>query len=197
MSDGVAWKIVSRAAGGDAAARHELVTATLDNLWTLAMRMTRQADEADEIVQETYSRAFAALPELEPIGKFEGYLARVATNLVIERWRRRRPTADLDGDVLTSETMEPWQSVAAEEDQQRRLAAIWAAVGDLAPEPRAALLLYHAQGEPYESIAGILQVPIGTVKTWLHRARSQVRRDAERILGAGSEAVRLQQGNMP
>jgi RNA polymerase sigma-70 factor (ECF subfamily) len=88
MTAAVAWETVKRAAGGDSAARQSLVETTLDNLWGLAMRMTRRPDDADDIVQETYARAFATLSGLQPNGRFEGYLARIATNLMLERWRR-------------------------------------------------------------------------------------------------------------
>jgi RNA polymerase sigma-70 factor, ECF subfamily len=183
MAEAVAWEIVRRAAQGDRDARRTLVDATLDGLWTLALRLTRRAEDADDIVQETYARTLAALPGMTTAGRFEAYLARVATNLVIERWRRRRPALDVDELDLPDEALEPWQSVAMREDQQRRLAAIWSAAGRLDPQPRAALLLYHAQGESYETIAEMLEAPIGTVKTWLHRARRQVRLDAEGLLG--------------
>jgi RNA polymerase sigma-70 factor (ECF subfamily) len=180
MADGVAWETVRRAAGGDADARRSLVEATVDNLWALAMRMVRRRDDADEITQETYARLFAGIGGLTPTGRFEGYLARIATNLVLERWRRKRPTADLaDFDVSAAGDMEPWQAVAKSEDQKRRLAAIWEAVEDLEGEPRAAFLLYYAQEEPCDEIARILDVPVGTVKTWLYRARNHVRQRAE------------------
>ena len=130
MADGVAWETVRRAAGGDADARRSLVEATVDNVWALAMRLVRRRDDADEITQETYARLFAGIAGLTPTGRFEGYLARIATNLVLERWRRRRPTADLDGfDLSAADAMEPWQAVAKSEDEKRRLAAIWEAIG--------------------------------------------------------------------
>ena len=184
MADGVAWETVRRAAGGDADARRSLVEATVDSLWALAMRLVRRRDDADDITQETYARLFAGIAGLTPTGRFEGYLARIATNLVLERWRRRRPTADLDGfDLSAADAMEPWQAVAKSEDEKRRLAAIWEAIEDLESEPRAAFLLYYAQEEPCGEIARILAVPVGTVKTWLYRARNHVRQRAEARLG--------------
>jgi len=184
MADGVAWETVRRAAGGDADARRSLVEATVDNVWALAMRLVRRRDDADDITQETYARLFAGIAGLTPTGRFEGYLARIATNLVLERWRRRRPTADIDGfDLSAADAMEPWQAVAKSEDEKRRLAAIWEAIEDLESEPRAAFLLYYAQEEPCGEIARILDVPVGTVKTWLYRARNHVRQRAEARLG--------------
>jgi RNA polymerase sigma-70 factor (ECF subfamily) len=173
---------VRLAADGDAAARRRLVEATLDGVWALALRLLRRRDEADEIVQETYARALAGLSGWDPRGRFEGYLARIATNLVWERWRRERPTAALDTDWAAPDALEPWQRVADAEDQRLRLAAIWEAARRLVPKQRAAFLLYHAQGEPHEAIARILDAPVGTVKTWLHRARLEVRRSAETLL---------------
>jgi RNA polymerase sigma-70 factor (ECF subfamily) len=196
MATAVAWEIVRRAAGGDAGARQNLVESTLDDLWALALRLTRRRDDADDVVQETYSRVFATLAGLQPIGRFEGYLARIATNLVLERWRRRRPTSNVAEGVMTAESIEPWQAVADREDEQRRLAAIWEAIGDLDPQPRAALILYHAQGKSCDEVAEILDVPVGTVKTWLHRARNQVRHDAEAILTDEPAVGRTQTGDV-
>jgi len=182
MADGVAWELVKRAAGGDAAARRDLVETTLDDLWSLAMRLTRRQDEADDIVQETYARAFATLANLAPSGRFEGYLARIATNLVLERWRRRKPSVEADDGLASPSALEPWQTVADREDERRRLAAVWAAIGRLDPPMRAAVLLFHADDRSCDEIARILDVPVGTVKTWLHRGRTEVRRRAEALL---------------
>jgi len=182
MSEAVAWQLVRQAATGEPQARQSLVEATLDDLWALAMRLTRRQDEADDIVQETYARAFAALPGLTPSGRFEGYLARIATNLVLERWRRRRPTTAVPDSLVSAADVEPWKAAADKEDQQRLLAAAWEAIQGLAPEPRAAVLLFYAQSQTCDEIAQVMDVPIGTVKTWLHRARNQVRQQAERLL---------------
>jgi RNA polymerase sigma-70 factor (ECF subfamily) len=182
MADAVAWEVIERAAAGDVAARRSLVEATVDNLWALALRLTRRRDEADDVVQETYTRVFAALSGLEPNGRFEGYLARIATNLVVERWRRHRPETPLTDGLLSPDAVEPWQTVADEEQEHRQLAAVWAAIQRLDPEPRAAVILFYAQGESCEGISRILDAPLGTVKTWLHRARNQVRQGAEVML---------------
>ncbi len=181
MAQALAWDIVRRAAKGDTNARRQLVEATIDDLWRLAMRLTRRQDDADTIVQETYARIFEVLDRLEPTGRFEGYLARTATNLVLERWRRERPTAQV-AETLTAAALEPWQTVADAEDGRRRLAAVWAAIQELEPQPRAAVLLFYAQNESCEAVGRILDVPVGTVKTWLHRSRSQVRQRAETLL---------------
>ncbi len=197
MTAAVAWETVKRAAGGDSAARQSLVETTLDNLWGLAMRMTRRPDDADDIVQETYARAFATLSGLQPNGRFEGYLARIATNLMLERWRRKQARAEIPDDTVAPQALEPWQTVSDLEDERRRLAAIWKAVSRLAPEPRAAILLYYAQSQSCDEIGRILDVPLGTVKTWLHRARNQVRHDAEALLASEPAAGRMNMGDAP
>jgi len=181
MADALPWDIVRRAARGDPAARRDLVERTLDDLWRLAMRLTRRTDEADDVTQETYARAFATLDGLEPDGRFEGYLARIATNLVLARWRKQRPTAAVPAH-LPDAAAEPWQQVARDEDERRRLAAVWQAVGELDPKPRAAVLLFYAQGESCEAIGRLLDAPAGTVKTWLHRSRNRIRRRADALL---------------
>lgn len=182
MPDAVNWNLVQQAATGDGPARRGLVEATVDGLWSLALRLTRRHDEADEVVQETYARVFATLPTLEPTGRFEGYLARVATNLVLERWRRQRPRADVSDALASPDALEPWEAASDREDRRRQLAAVWAAIGQLDPQPRAAVLLFYAQSQSCDAVARTLDVPVGTVKTWLHRSRRQVRQTAEGLL---------------
>jgi len=195
MADAVTWNTVREAARGSAAARRDLVDRTVDDLWALAMRLTRRKDQADDVVQETYTRALATLDGLQPTGRFEGYLARIATNVVLERWRRHRPTAAVS-EGLSDDALEPWQAVANAEDDRRRLAAVWSAVGELEPKPRAAVLLFYAHGESCEGIGRILDVPAGTVKTWLHRSRNQIRQRAEALLDGQPAAGGARTGDL-
>jgi len=195
MAEAVAWDTVRQAARGDPAARRDLVERTIDEVWRLAMRLTRRTDEADDVVQETYTRAFATLDGLQANGRFEGYLARIATNLVLARWRKKRPTGPVPPG-LADETTEPWRQVADAEHDRRRLAAVWQAVGELDPKPRAAVLLFYAQGESCEAIGRILGAPAGTVKTWLHRSRNQIRRRADALLAAQSTPGAASSGDL-
>jgi RNA polymerase sigma-70 factor (ECF subfamily) len=182
MADAVAWQLVRDAAAGDARARQSLVESTIDDLWALAMRLVRRRDEAEDIVQETFVRMFASISGLTPQGRFEGYLARIATNLVLERWRRKRPAGEISESQSSPDAQEPWQEAAENEDRRRLLDAAWRAIECLDPQPRAAVLLHYAQSQSCEEISGILDVPVGTVKTWLYRSRNQVRQEAERTL---------------
>jgi RNA polymerase sigma-70 factor (ECF subfamily) len=183
MADAVDWQLVKEAAAGDARARQSLVESTVDNLWALAMRLVRRRDEAEDIVQETFVRMFATISNLTPQGRFEGYLARIATNLVVERWRRKRPAGEISEALPSPDDAEPWQMAADKEDRRRLLEAAWQAIERLDPEPRAAVLLFYAQNQSCDAISEILDVPVGTVKTWLFRSRNQIRQEASRLLG--------------
>jgi RNA polymerase sigma-70 factor, ECF subfamily len=190
MADALGWEKVRQAANGDAVARRDLVNTTIGGLWSLAMRLTRSPNDADDVVQETYARILPVLHTLQPTGQFEAYLARTAANLVIERWRRRRAEVEISEALASPGALEPWQTVADKEDDQRRLAAVWASIQKLEPAPRAAVLLFYAHGESCKGISEILQVPVGTVQTWLHRARIDVRQKAEILLRKQSAAGR-------
>jgi len=192
MADAVAWQLVSEAAAGDARARQTLVESTVDGLWALAMRLVRRRDEAEDIVQETFVRMFATISNLTPQGRFEGYLARIATNLVMERWRRRRPAGEISESQAAPDAPEPWQAAAETEDRRRLLDAAWRAIEGLDPGPRAAVLLFYAQDQSCNEIAETLDVPVGTVKTWLFRSRNQVRQEAGRLLRGNATASRRQ-----
>ena len=190
MADAVDWQLVSKAAAGDARARQTLVESTLDDLWALAMRLVRRRDEAEDIVQETFVRMFATISNLTPQGRFEGYLARIATNLVVERWRRKRPTGEISQSQPAPDAPEPWQAAAENEDRRRLLDAAWRAIEGLDPQPRAAVLLFYAQNQSCDEISEVLDVPVGTVKTWLYRSRNQVRQEASRLLRSDPAARR-------
>ena len=190
MADAVAWQLVREAAAGDARARQSLVESTADDLWALAMRLVRRRDEAEDIVQETFVRMFATISNLTPHGRFEGYLARIATNLVVERWRRKRPPSEISESHPSPDAVEPWQAAADKEDRRRLLQAAWQAIEGLAPDPRAAVLLFYTQNQSCDEISGILDVPVGTVKTWLYRSRNQIRQEAERRLRSDPAASR-------
>jgi len=194
MADAVAWQLVREAAAGDARARQSLVESTVDDLWALAMRLVRRRDEAEDIVQETFVRMFATISNLTPQGRFEGYLARIATNLVVERWRRKRPAVEISESHPSPDAPEPWQAAAEKEDRRRLLAAAWQAIECLDPQPRAAVLLFYAQNQSCDQISEVLDVPVGTVKTWLFRSREQVRQEAERLLRGDAAQSRTPSG---
>ena len=140
----------------------------------MAYRLTGNDADAQDLVQEVLLRVRRGLETYRP-GSLEGWLSRIATNAFLDevRRRRRRPTVALPDD--------PERVLPAEHDADAALAAttlpddVQDALRSLAPEFRAAVVLCDVVGLTYEEIADQLGVPVGTVRSRIHRGRAQLR----------------------
>ncbi|WP_396134761.1 RNA polymerase sigma factor SigE [Cellulomonas sp. ATA003] len=146
-------------------------------VYRLAFRLTGNKHDAEDLTQEVFVRVFRSLSSYTP-GTFEGWLHRITTNLFLDGVRRRqRIRIDAIGDdserhVATGELHTPergFEHANLDLDVQR-------ALGDLSPEYRAAVVLCDIEGLSYEEIAVTLGIKLGTVRSRIHRARSQLRR---------------------
>ena len=186
--------LVRRCLQGDARAFEELVSRYEGALYRLAWRMLRDGEEAHDVVQETFLRVFRALDTFDQGRKFSTWILRIATNLCIDRYRRRH--------------MRMVSIDASEEDEDRRPIVLVdgeprpdAAYGQvsvagkldefvqrLPPIYRAIIELRYKRGLAYEEIAEVLGVPLGTVKARLHRAHRHLKELLEQS-GMGPEAL--------
>ena len=146
-------------------------------LYTLAYRLTGNDADASDLVQEVLLRVRRGLETYQP-GSLEGWLSRITTNAFLDevRRRKRRPTVALldDADrILRDKTApEPDEAIAA----ARLPDEIQDAIRALPDEFRAAVVLCDVVGLPYEEIAEHLGVPVGTVRSRIHRGRAQLRK---------------------
>ena len=143
-------------------------------LYTLAYRLTANRHDAEDLVQETLLRVRRGLRTYRP-GSFEGWLARITTNAFIDqtRRRRRRPEVALPDDM---DRRLPTAPGADEAWAGARLGAdVQAALMALPVEYRVPLVLCDIAGRSYQEIAETLDVPIGTVRSRIHRGRSFLR----------------------
>jgi RNA polymerase sigma-70 factor, ECF subfamily len=148
----------------------------LDMLYRIARRLTHDSTRAEDLVQETYLRAFRARDdfELEEYG-IRPWLVRIMHNLHFSRSQRekRQPTAiedtQLDAAGPSSEPPAPWTS--GREGMDQRLVA---ALDELPEEYQTVMLLWAVEDFSYKEIASAVGVPIGTVMSRLHRARSKL-----------------------
>jgi RNA polymerase sigma-70 factor (ECF subfamily) len=142
-------------------------------VYTVAYRLTGNHDEAQDLVQEVMVRVQRGLVTYRP-GSLEGWLSRIATNAFLDdvRRRRRRPL-DLVGDDIESAAASPSvdETVAAEQLPED----IQAALRSLPDDYRAAVVLCDVVGLSYPEIAESLSVPVGTVRSRIHRGRSLLR----------------------
>ena len=179
-------QVVLLARGGREAAYRELIRRYERPIFALLFRMVRDRELAEDLSQETFVKALNAIDSYRPEFKFSSWIFKIANNAAIDHLRRRElDTLSLDGSPH-AETPEAMQATALqigvrqesplEAVEARELGgAIEAAIGRLRPEYRSCILLRHVEGRAYEEIAEILSLPLGTVKTYIHRARNELR----------------------
>ena len=177
--------VVLARAGRDAAYR-ELIRRYERPVFSLIYRMVRDRELAEDLAQETFVKALNAIESYRPEFKFSSWIFKIANNAAIDQLRRRElNTLSLDGSP-NAETADAVEATALQisdhketpldELEARELGgAIEVAIARLRPEYRACILLRHVEGRPYEEIAEMLSLPLGTVKTYIHRARNELR----------------------
>ncbi|HKY96288.1 MAG TPA: sigma-70 family RNA polymerase sigma factor [Gemmatimonadaceae bacterium] len=178
--------VVEQARKGSEAAYRELLTRYERPVFSLIFRMVRDRETAEDLAQETFIKVLNNLDRYSPEFKFSSWLFKIANNLTIDHLRRRRvDTISIEGapDAVTAESAKA-TSIAVvsadesplEELESRELGtAIERAIGKLRPEYRACIMLRHVEDKSYEEIAEIVKLPLGTVKTYIHRARHELR----------------------
>jgi RNA polymerase sigma-70 factor, ECF subfamily len=179
-------EVVVQAKTGQDAAYRELVRRYERPVFSLVYRMVRDRELAEDLAQETFVKALNAIESYRPEFKFSSWIFKIANNAAIDHLRRRElDTLSLDGspnadtpDAMEATTLQisDRTETPLEELEARELGgAIETATGRLRPEYRACILLRHVEGRPYEEIAEMLSLPLGTVKTYIHRARNELR----------------------
>jgi RNA polymerase sigma-70 factor (ECF subfamily) len=179
-------EVVALARAGRDAAYRELIRRYERPVFSLIYRMVRDRELAEDLAQETFVKALNAIESYRPEFKFSSWIFKIANNAAIDQLRRRElDTLSLDGSP-NAETQDAVEATALqisdrnetplEELEARELGgAIEVAIAALRPEYRACILLRHVEGRPYEEIAEMLSLPLGTVKTYIHRARNELR----------------------
>lgn len=161
--------LIARAQAGDAAARNRLVEQHREAVFRLAYLLLGSADDAEDVAQETFIRAFARLDRLDPARPARPWFLRIAANLARNRyrawWRYRRRT-----DQFTAEAGERISSPEAETHQQMQARELWHAVQRLPRKQQEVVYLRYFLDLSVQETAEALSVPEGTVKSRQHRA---------------------------
>jgi len=174
--------LIRQAQKGDHDAFASLVDEHQRYIYNLALRVLRDENEALDLTQETFVRAWASLRTFDAAQPFVPWVLRIARNHCIDVIRRRLPAArrvELDGGgegearIELPDAARPGADEAMERAQMTR--ALDAAVQQLPERYREVVHLFHVEQLSYKEIAQAMEIPIGTVMTWLHRARAQLR----------------------
>ncbi len=168
--------LVRRAQAGEAEAFGALVLAHQQFVYNLAWRAVGNEQEAEDLAQEAFVRAWQALPNFRGQSQFRTWLYRIVTNLCYNRLPRlRRDLAALGVAEAADLPDAPEANPAVEAEASELRAWLHRAIDELPEGYRMLVMLRFQQGLPYEEIAGILSLPLGTVKTGLFRARARLR----------------------
>ncbi|WP_145245300.1 sigma-70 family RNA polymerase sigma factor [Aeoliella mucimassa] len=168
---------IARVRQGDRAAFDTLVVRYQDRLSTTLTRLMGSADDALDIAQDAFVQAFTKLDSFQQNSAFYTWLYRIAFNLAMSHARKRRPVSIMHTDDRTC-TIEPASTESSPDDllqQSERAAQVHAAIQQLPEEHRVVVVLRELEGCDYQQIADILDIPVGTVRSRLFRARTQLK----------------------
>ena len=169
-------ELVARARAGDLEAFGALVLEHQQFVFNLAWRALGDEHEAQDAAQEAFVRVWQALPNFRGQAAFRTWLYRIVTNLCYSRLPRLRQQLAALGDLeMTSMPDETQLDPAAETEAAEQRAFLWRQIDALPESYRLLVMLRYQQGLPYEEIATVLSLPLGTVKTGLFRARARLR----------------------
>jgi RNA polymerase sigma-70 factor (ECF subfamily) len=178
--------VVALAQQGRDAAYRELLRRYERPVFALVFRMVRDRASAEDLAQDTFIKVLNHIDRYRPEFKFSSWLFKIANNVAIDHLRKRQlDTISMDGSPHASSAAEieatsfdladKFENALQELEARELGSAIERAIATLRPEYRSCILLRHVEGRSYEEIAATLDLPLGTVKTFIHRARHQLR----------------------
>ena len=179
-------EVVALAKEGRDEAYRELIRRYERPVFSLIFRMVRNRELAEDLCQETFIKVLNAVQSYRPEYKFSSWVFKIANNAAVDHLRKRElDTLSLEGsphadtpelvEATALQISERGENQLQEVENRELGGTIEIAIGNLRPEYRSCILLRHVEGRSYEEIAEILNLPLGTVKTYIHRARNELR----------------------
>ena len=189
MTDNDERLLIERCKQNDRAAFDELVRKYEKRVYNLAYRLSNHYDEANDISIDAFIRVFQAIKMFRGDANFSTWLFRIVTNVYLDRRKRTRNKQhlsleeyiELEENSVARQIEDPSPTPAHAVEQNERTSLLQGAIVTLPHDQRAMILLYHTEGLSYEEIASVLELPIGTVKSRLNRARLKLREKLEPI----------------
>ncbi len=180
--------LVKSALAGDQKAYKALFEMHRQAIFHIAFKIIRNSEEARDLVQETFIKAFSSLKTYDPSYRFSTWLYKIAANCSIDSIRKRKinamsldkPISTKDGEVrmeVADFSYHPEHDL----DSKRKRVSIEEAINELPDKYREVIIMRHKEDKPYEEIAGILHVPVGTVKARIFRARELLKKKLKSV----------------
>lgn len=184
----VETRLAKLARNGDRAAFEELVQLYRDKIYHLAYRMLGNRQEAEDAVQETFLRVYLNLERYDETQKFSTWIFRIGTNLCIDRLRKKKPNYSLDAELPDGEGGDWYSMLPSEEplpeDQivlSETQAQIRQAIEMMPDKYKSVVVLRYLQDMSLQEIGDVLDMPVTTVKTRVHRGREFLRMQLEKL----------------
>lgn len=180
--------LVQRCLAGDSLAVRDLIERFQAEVFGLCCRLLGHRHDAEDVAQEVFLRVFRSLHTWDSLRPLRPWIMGIAVNRC-RTWMGQRARRPELVDHLQETVASPERDEATE-----LLAEIRAALADVRHEYRTVFVMFHEQGHPYEEIAQALDRPVGTIKTWLHRARNEILQRLRQRGMLGDEADLLPEG---
>lgn len=172
-------QLVTMILQGDASSFQELVSRYQKPVFGICYRMMRQREEAEDLSQEVFIKAYRYLGQYNHEHKFASWILKIATNTCIDAIRKKRvETLPLDEEIKTNQEDVSAEKAFLQEEAHREIEA---AIGSLPPDYRMVVLLYHHHGQSYQQIADQLEIPMSMVKNRLFRARKMLKESLKKL----------------
>ncbi|RUS53255.1 RNA polymerase sigma factor SigW [Kurthia sp. 3B1D] len=176
-------KRIKQVLKGDQSAYADIVSLYQQSLHQVCYRMLGNKEEAEDAAQEAFIKAYIHLHTYDQKRKFSTWLYRIATNLCIDRIRKKKPDYYLDAEVPGTEGLDMYSQLAVDEllpeeelERMELQERIQYEISRLPDKYRAVIILKYIEELPLQEISDILDIPLGTVKTRVHRGREALRK---------------------
>ena len=186
--DALVNKRIKQVLKGDQNAYADIVNLYQHKLYQVCYRMLGNKQEAEDIAQEAFIRAYINLHSYDQNRKFSTWLYRIATNLCIDRIRKKKPDYYLDAEVAGTDGLDMYSQIAAEDplpdeavEQMELQDRIQYEISRLPDKYRSVIVLKYIEELSLQEISEILDMPLGTVKTRIHRGREALRKQLNNL----------------
>jgi RNA polymerase sigma-70 factor (ECF subfamily) len=185
-------RLVDQAKRGDSQALRELIDAHKDRLFAFLWRIIRNHHDAEELCQEAFLKAFSSLDSFSSEYRFSTWLFTIGYRLCLNAMRRKKAlSGEVDFSIFSAAEPGADEETAQSEEARRLKEMVWGQVDRLSPPQRAAVVLFYRHDQSCHEIAQVLQLPVATVKSHLHRARARLKEMLEPLMADDARRDRI------